>query len=195
MARDWPDGRGIWHNDAKTFLVWINEEDHTRLISMQKGGNIAQVFQRFCQGLNLVSWIFNWFEISVTLCFCGSAGYSSACSVECRRSELSCRPLASRHCCSPRCASTCLQLCTVIAALEHTYFVIHSQCSIELCVLWVYEYTTPIMNNKMRTASLVTGIIGCNCHRWDNSIHMIHGSIWVFQQSCYENVQVFVARQ
>ena len=57
MARDWPDGRGIWHNDAKTFLVWINEEDHTRLISMQKGGNIAQVFQRFCQGLNLVSYI------------------------------------------------------------------------------------------------------------------------------------------
>ncbi|EPY78427.1 creatine kinase B-type-like isoform 1 [Camelus ferus] len=25
MARDWPDARGIWHND-KTFLVWINEE-------------------------------------------------------------------------------------------------------------------------------------------------------------------------
>merc|ERR1712002_414496 len=28
MARDWPDARGIWHNDAKNFLVWINEEDH-----------------------------------------------------------------------------------------------------------------------------------------------------------------------
>merc|ERR1712055_1132118 len=28
MARDWPDGRGIWHNDTKTFLVWVNEEDH-----------------------------------------------------------------------------------------------------------------------------------------------------------------------
>jgi len=55
MARDWPDARGIWHNDAKTFLVWINEEDHTRLISMQKGGNIGQVFERFCKGLNLVS--------------------------------------------------------------------------------------------------------------------------------------------
>merc|ERR1711990_1427904 len=33
MARDWPDARGIWHNDAKNFLVWINEEDHLRLIS------------------------------------------------------------------------------------------------------------------------------------------------------------------
>ena len=40
MARDWPDGRGIWHNDTKTFLVWVNEEDHLRVISMQKGGDI-----------------------------------------------------------------------------------------------------------------------------------------------------------
>ena len=32
MARDWPDARGIWHNDAKNFLVWINEEDHSRQV-------------------------------------------------------------------------------------------------------------------------------------------------------------------
>jgi len=51
MARDWPDGRGIWHNDEKTFLVWVNEEDHLRVIAMQKGGNIKEVFRRFCQGL------------------------------------------------------------------------------------------------------------------------------------------------
>ena len=30
MARDWPDARGIWHNEAKNFLVWVNEEDHSR---------------------------------------------------------------------------------------------------------------------------------------------------------------------
>ncbi|XP_078594594.1 creatine kinase, flagellar-like isoform X2 [Branchiostoma floridae x Branchiostoma japonicum] len=54
MARDWPDARGIWHNNDKTFLVWINEEDHTRLISMEKGGNMKSVFERFCNGLNLV---------------------------------------------------------------------------------------------------------------------------------------------
>ena len=35
MARDWPDARGIWHNSEKTVLVWVNEEDHTRVISMQ----------------------------------------------------------------------------------------------------------------------------------------------------------------
>lgn len=52
MARDWPDSRGIWHNQAKNFLVWINEEDHIRVIAMQKGGNMKQVFTRWCDGLN-----------------------------------------------------------------------------------------------------------------------------------------------
>merc|ERR1712168_621366 len=51
MARDWPDGRGIWHNDEKNFLVWVNEEDHLRVISMEKSGDIRKVFQRFCEGL------------------------------------------------------------------------------------------------------------------------------------------------
>merc|ERR1712121_189149 len=48
---DWPDARGIWHNDKKNFLVWINEEDHLRIISMQKGGNISEVFHRWCKGI------------------------------------------------------------------------------------------------------------------------------------------------
>ncbi|XP_020623196.1 creatine kinase, testis isozyme-like isoform X1 [Orbicella faveolata] len=54
MARDWPDARGIWHNEKKNFLVWINEEDHTRVISMETGGDMAAVFERFCTGLNKV---------------------------------------------------------------------------------------------------------------------------------------------
>ncbi|XP_014678943.1 PREDICTED: creatine kinase M-type-like [Priapulus caudatus] len=51
MARDWPDARGIWHNDDKNFLVWVNEEDHSRVISMETGGNMKAVFNRFCEGL------------------------------------------------------------------------------------------------------------------------------------------------
>merc|ERR1711981_144146 len=43
---------GIWHNAAKNFLVWVNEEDHIRVISMQKDGNMKQVFTRWCDGLN-----------------------------------------------------------------------------------------------------------------------------------------------
>lgn len=42
------------HNDNKTFLVWVNEEDHLRVISMQKGGNMREVFKRFCVGLQKV---------------------------------------------------------------------------------------------------------------------------------------------
>ena len=34
LNRDWPEGRGIFHNNDKTFLVWINEEDQLRIISM-----------------------------------------------------------------------------------------------------------------------------------------------------------------
>ncbi|KAG5261745.1 hypothetical protein AALO_G00287880 [Alosa alosa] len=67
MARDWPDARGIWHNNTKTFLIWINEEDHTRVISMEKGGNMKRVFDRFCNGLKQVEhliqergWEFMW---------------------------------------------------------------------------------------------------------------------------------------
>ena len=37
MERDWPEGRGIYHNDAKTFLVWVNEEDQLRIFSMEEG--------------------------------------------------------------------------------------------------------------------------------------------------------------
>jgi len=47
MERDWPHARGIYHNNDKTALVWVNEEDHLRIISMQKGPNIRAVFDRF----------------------------------------------------------------------------------------------------------------------------------------------------
>jgi creatine kinase len=53
-SRYWPTGRGIFHNDAKTFLVWVNEEDHLRIISMQKGGDLLAVFKRLIEGVNQI---------------------------------------------------------------------------------------------------------------------------------------------
>jgi creatine kinase len=47
-ARSWPNNRGIFHNEAQTALCWVNEEDHCRIISMEMGGNIPSVFERFC---------------------------------------------------------------------------------------------------------------------------------------------------
>jgi arginine kinase len=46
LNRDWPDARGIFCNSAKTFLIWVNEEDQFRVISMQPGGDIKAVFTR-----------------------------------------------------------------------------------------------------------------------------------------------------
>ena len=54
MERDWPEGRGIFHNAAKTFLVWVNEEDQLRIISMQKGGDVKGVFERLAKGIKAV---------------------------------------------------------------------------------------------------------------------------------------------
>merc|ERR1719309_1326574 len=54
MERDWPEGRGIYHNSAKTFLTWVNEEDQLRIISMQKGGDVKGVFERLARGIKAV---------------------------------------------------------------------------------------------------------------------------------------------
>merc|ERR1712200_380719 len=54
MERDWPEGRGIFHNTEKTFLNWINEEDQLRIISMQKGGDVREVFSRLAKGIKAV---------------------------------------------------------------------------------------------------------------------------------------------
>merc|ERR1711978_664440 len=54
MERDWPEGRGIFHNKDKTFLTWVNEEDQLRIISMQMGGDVKGVFDRLARGINAV---------------------------------------------------------------------------------------------------------------------------------------------
>ena len=45
-GRHWPDARGIFHNEAKNFFVWVNEEDHMRIISMEQGDNIKAILTR-----------------------------------------------------------------------------------------------------------------------------------------------------
>merc|ERR1719312_1195488 len=54
MERDWPEGRGIFHNAAKTFLIWVNVEDQLRIISMQMGGDVRGVFERLAKGIKAV---------------------------------------------------------------------------------------------------------------------------------------------
>lgn len=47
----WPAGRGIFHNNDKTFLLWLNEGDHLRIISMEQGGDVKSVFSRLARGV------------------------------------------------------------------------------------------------------------------------------------------------
>jgi len=56
-GRHWPDARGIYHNDAENCFVWVNEEDQIRIVTMQKGDNVQEVFGRFvtlCDGVQKV---------------------------------------------------------------------------------------------------------------------------------------------
>jgi creatine kinase len=78
-VRDWPDARGIWHNLEKTFLIWLNEEDQCRVISMQHGGNLKGVFARFSRGLREIEGLMKknghewaWSERLGYICTCPS---------------------------------------------------------------------------------------------------------------------------
>ena len=54
VNRDWPEGRGIFHNNDKTFLVWVNEEDQLRIISMQQGADLHAVFERLSRAASAI---------------------------------------------------------------------------------------------------------------------------------------------
>jgi len=53
-GRHWPDARGIFHNEAENFFVWVNEEDQMRIVSMEKGDNIRAIFTRFANATKAV---------------------------------------------------------------------------------------------------------------------------------------------
>ena len=55
LNRNWPEGRGIFHNNDKTFLVWVNEEDQFRIISMEPGADILAVFKRLSDAAKTIS--------------------------------------------------------------------------------------------------------------------------------------------
>ena len=72
LNRNWPEGRGIYHNNDKTFLVWVNEEDQLRIISMQQGGDIKEVFSRLVTAIKSI-------ESEVTFAYNDHLGYITSC--------------------------------------------------------------------------------------------------------------------
>ena len=51
---DWPHGRGIFVSKDEQFLLWLNEGDHLRIISMQQDGDVKGVFNRLSRGVKAV---------------------------------------------------------------------------------------------------------------------------------------------
>ncbi len=70
--RDWPDNRGIFHSADKQFLVWVNEEDQLRIISMQAGGDVRDVFKRLTRAIAAL-------EEKLSFAFNDHLGFISSC--------------------------------------------------------------------------------------------------------------------
>ncbi len=54
ISGDWPYGRGMYVSEAEDFLVWVGEEDHLRIMSMQTGGDLNALFARLHDGLQIL---------------------------------------------------------------------------------------------------------------------------------------------
>ena len=53
-CQHWPHGRGIFLNKDRSFVVWVGEEDHLRIISIESGSDLASVFQRLGRAVSIL---------------------------------------------------------------------------------------------------------------------------------------------
>eukprot|EP00667_Euglena_gracilis_P010223 EG_transcript_10397 len=54
ILRDWPSARGMFQCHSNDLLVWVNEQDHLRIISIQPGNDLVGVFHRLAEGIHLI---------------------------------------------------------------------------------------------------------------------------------------------
>jgi len=55
IAMDWPHGRGCYVSEDKGFIIWVGEEDHLRIMCMQKGSILNKVFDRLETAVKVTS--------------------------------------------------------------------------------------------------------------------------------------------
>ncbi len=55
IASDWPVGRGSYVSNDRKFQLWINEEDHLRVMYLQKGGDLKHVAKKVFKALGLLN--------------------------------------------------------------------------------------------------------------------------------------------
>lgn len=51
MNSDFPEGRGVFYSLDRHLIVWINEEDHLRIMSLEKTSDLSSTFSRLCRVL------------------------------------------------------------------------------------------------------------------------------------------------
>lgn len=115
--RDWPEGRGIFYSNDKKFLVWVNEEDQLRIISMQAGGNIGEVFKRLTRALDIL-------QKSLIFAYSGHFGYFSSCPT-----NLGTAMRASVHIKLPKLGRDETNLKTICASLNLSLRGVHGEHS------------------------------------------------------------------
>ncbi|CAJ1054171.1 zgc:172076 [Xyrichtys novacula] len=54
VARDWPDARAVWVSEDGGLVVWINIEDHLRLVCTRQDANITETFKNIYSHLQKV---------------------------------------------------------------------------------------------------------------------------------------------
>ena len=54
IASDWPSGRGCYISEDRGFIIWVGEEDHLRIMAMQKGTVLNAVFDRLKAAIDVV---------------------------------------------------------------------------------------------------------------------------------------------
>lgn len=54
IASDWPFGRGCYVSEDRGFVVWVGEEDHLRIMCMQTGTILNDVFDRLHTALGVI---------------------------------------------------------------------------------------------------------------------------------------------
>jgi len=72
INRDWPASRGCFVSQDTRFQLWINEEDHLRVISMDEHGDMAVTFNRLVSSLELL-------EKKLDFAWDDTLGYLASC--------------------------------------------------------------------------------------------------------------------
>lgn len=53
ISGDWPYGRGMYVSKDQQKIVWVNEEDHLRIMNMQRGSDLGTIFNGLREELDL----------------------------------------------------------------------------------------------------------------------------------------------